>query len=233
VSAADVKAALAAEADPAKAAFFPSFFKTEPGQYGEGDQFIGVTVPKQRAIARAHRTLPLTDIETLLQSPIHEHRLTALLILVLQYQKADAAARRSLADFYLAHKDRVNNWDLVDSSAPYILGPELDRLFPTLERLAASASVWDRRIAMLGAGGEIRSDRFDRSLRIADVLINDKHDLIHKAVGWMLREIGKKDQAVEEAFLAKHYRTMPRTMLRYAIERFPAERRAAYLAGTV
>jgi 3-methyladenine DNA glycosylase AlkD len=233
MTAADVTAELAAAADPAKAAFFPKFFKSGPGQYGEGDQFIGVTVPQQRSIAKANRTLPLPDIEQLLASPIHEHRLTALFILVIQYQKATAVGRPTIADFFLEHKNRVNNWDLVDSSAPYILGPELDRLMPTLERLARSDSVWDRRIAMLGAGGEIRSGRFDRSLRIAEILINDKHDLIHKAVGWMLREIGKKDRAVEEAFLAKHYRTMPRTMLRYAIERFEPERRQAYLQGLV
>lgn len=226
---------LAAFGSPERAAGSARFFKTGAGQYGEGDIFIGVTVPEIRRVAKRHAALPLADLEDLLHSPVHEHRLTALLILVAQYARGDAAARERIYHLYLRNTDRVNNWDLVDSSAEHIVGPWLqDRpdKMAVLRRLAASESLWERRIAMLATFAYIKQGRAEEALQVADLLLADTHDLIHKAVGWMLREIGKRcGEATEEAFLLPRYRTMPRTMLRYAIERFPEDRRRAYLRG--
>ena len=227
-----VRAELAAAADPAKAAFFPRFFKAGPGEYAAGDRFIGVTVPEQRAIARKYATTAsLADTETLLHSPTHEERLTALLILVRKFQ-TEPAFRQGIYDLYLANTEQVNNWDLVDASAEHIVGAWLeDKDRRVLDRLAASTLIWERRIAILATFCYIKHGDFTDTLRIAALLVHDREDLMHKAVGWMLREVGKRDQSMEEAFLAMHYHSMPRTMLRYAIERFEPTRRAAYLKG--
>ncbi|MDB5179258.1 MAG: alkylation repair protein [Patescibacteria group bacterium] len=219
---------------PEKAKYLPTFFKSGPGQYAEGDQFIGVTVPAQRLIVKKYwQDFPLADIKTLLHNPIHEERLTALLIMVRQYQK-DPARREALYDLYLANTARVNNWDLVDASAEHIVGPWLkDRDKSILARLAASNLIWDRRIAMLATFHYIKQGQFDWPLRIAGQLCRDPHDLIQKAVGWMLREIGKRDRPAEVAFLARHYRHLPRVTLRYAIEHFDPELRQQYLKGKI
>lgn len=214
---------------PAKAKASACFFKTGPGQYGEGDVFIGVTVPEQRIVAKKYKDLSLIEIEKLLESPIHEHRLTGLIIL------AGKRLSKVLFDFYLAHTDCVNNWDLVDSSASYIVGEWLvdkkDRSI--LYKLAQSKNFWERRIAIISTGAFIARKDFTDTLAISKLLLHDKHDLIHKAIGWMLREVGKRDQAKEEKFLKKHYKTMPRTMLRYSIERFSESKRHEYLAKTL
>jgi len=207
------------------------YFKTGPGQYGHGDVFIGVSVPDQRKLARQFADLPLSEVDKLLHSKVHEHRLTGLFILVAQYQAADQKSRKALARFYLARRRRINNWDLVDSSAAQILGAHLlnaDRA--VLYRLARSRNLWDRRIAIIATSAFIREDQYCDTLNIAEILLHDTQDLIHKAVGWMLREVGKRSPANEERFLAKHAAVMPRTMLRYAIEKFPAGKRRAYLA---
>ena len=239
VTAASVQKALRSAADPAKVAVCMSFFKTGPGQYGEGDQFLGVTVPKQRVIAKAHKDLSLSEIQKLLDSPWHEERLTALLILVGQFKKADVAQQASVYKFYVKNFKRVNNWDLVDSSAHYIVGPFLGdmdagvgaqrRCAPTLIAWAQSKHLWTRRIAVIATFHFIRQDEFKLTLHLAKLLLNDPHDLMHKAVGWMLREIDKRDRSVIQAFLAEHAAQMPRTMLRYAIEKFSERERLGYL----
>jgi 3-methyladenine DNA glycosylase AlkD len=231
--ASDVSAALAAVADPGKVEEKARFFRAVPGGYGEGDRFLGVTVPDQRRVARRFATLDLPQTEVLLTAGAHEERLTALFILVLKFAKADAAARREIVDFYLAHTAFVNNWDLVDSSAFQLLGEWLlDRDRSLLDDLAASASLWERRIAIIATFAFIRRDDHAWTLRIADRLVGDLHDLIHKAVGWMLREVGQRDRDAELGWLARHQTTMPRTMLRYAIEKFEPDVRKALLAGT-
>ena len=219
-------------ASPADAKALQWFFKTGPGDYGEGDRFIGVRVPALRRVAGEFRDTDERTVLALLRSPIHEERLLALLILVSQFERGQAADRERIARLYLGHTDRINNWDLVDLSAPAIAGGyfrERDRA--PLHALARSPSLWERRIAMLACFAYIRRNDFADAFRIAEALLADPHDLIHKATGWMLREIGKRDRAAEEAFLKRHYRRMPRTMLRYAIERFPEARRQAYLKG--
>jgi 3-methyladenine DNA glycosylase AlkD len=206
------------------------FFKTGKGQYGEGDVFLGIPVPAQRKLAKTYGKLPLPELQELLSSQIHEHRLTALLILIAQYRTADQAKKDEIYQFYLTNIEYVNNWDLVDISAPKIIGEHLrDRDTRILDKLANSTSVWERRIAILSTFTFIRNDEFTEALRISELLVHDAHDLIHKAVGWMLREIGKRDQAVEERFLQKYSAQMPRTMLRYAIEKFDDKKRQHYL----
>jgi 3-methyladenine DNA glycosylase AlkD len=206
------------------------FFKTAPGEYGAGDRFLGVTVPELRALARDYRDMPLKYVEKLLHSPWHEERLLALLILVNQYVRGDARARHAIHQIYLRNTASINNWDLVDSSAAQIVGAHLEkRDRRVLRTLARSKSVWERRIAMIATYHYIRQRDFKDALAVAALLRRDEHDLIHKAVGWMLREIGKRDRRTEERFLRKHARRMPRTMLRYAIERFPAGTRRKYL----
>lgn len=208
-----------------------SFFKTAPGEYGAGDRFLGVTVPQLRTLAREYRDMPLKYVARLLQSPWHEERLLALLILVSQYVRADARARHTIHQLYLRNTRSINNWDLVDSSASQIVGAHLEtRNRRVLRRLARSKSVWERRIAMIATYHYIRQRDFKDALAIAALLRRDEHDLIHKAVGWMLREIGKRDRRAEERFLRKHARRMPRTMLRYAIEQFPPALRRKYMA---
>ena len=221
-------------ADPRHAAILQRFFKTGPGQYGQGDRFRGLRVPVLRKVARKYRHLSLAEAERLLQSPFHEDRLLALLILIGQYYRRDDAVRDEIYRFYLDHTGWVNNWDLVDASAPHLLGHYLNhRPKDPLTRLAASAVLWERRMAIIATFHFIKQGDFDDTLRVARLLLGDPEDLIHKAVGWMLREVGKRQVAVAEAFLQAHYRNMPRTMLRYAIERFPEARRQAYLKGAV
>ena len=211
-------------ADPARGKLLLGFFKTGPGEYGEGDRFLGLRVPDVRRVAREFRTLPLTDIRKLLASKWHEERLLALVILVHQYERGDNC--EAIYRLYLASTKHINNWDLVDVSAPRIVGAHLsDRDRAPLYRLARSKSLWERRIALLAAG------KFEDIYAIVEIVLNDSHDLIHKAAGWMLREAGKRDRAALEKFLQKHGRRMPRTMLRYAIERFPAALRKRYLAA--
>lgn len=214
-----------------KANFLPRFFKTGIGEYGEGDLFIGVTVPEQRQIALKYKGLPLEQIEELLKSPIHEERLTALFILVHRFTKAAPEEQKQIYDLYLKNTKSVNNWDLVDSSAHFIVGAYLfERPRQLLYQLASSDNLWERRIAMISTYYFIKRGQFTDTLKIAEILLVDKHDLIHKAVGWMLREIGNRDLKTEEAFLNKHYQQMPRTMLRYAIEKFSSEKRQHYLS---
>ena len=221
-------------ADPEIAEHSQRFFKTGPGEYGERDRFLGIRVPELRKAARKFKHLSLDELGQLLQSEWHEVRLTVLFILVLQYQKADEQLRARIFRFYIHNLDRVNNWDLVDSSASRIAGHYLfDQDRSLLFELAESENLWKRRVAIIATGYFISRGDFDDTFRITEMLLNDDHDLIHKAAGWMIRETGKKDRGAMEKFLARHYRNMPRTMLRYAIEHFPEERRKEYLAGTV
>lgn len=230
----DLKKEFLKLADKDKALLLQRFFKTGKGEYAEGDIFLGIVVPKQRALVKKYwNLLDLKDIQELLNSKIHEHRLTALLILVNQYQK-HPEKREEIFKLYLANTKNINNWDLVDLSAPNIVGSYLlDKNRSILYNLANSHHLWERRIAVLSTFMFIREKQFGDSLKIAEILLNDKHDLIHKAVGWMLREIGKRDVKVLESFLKKHHRKMPRTMLRYSIEKFPEGKRKAFLNGAV
>ena len=225
---------LRAEADSDDAVHLQRFFKTGPGQYGEGDRFLGVRVPVLRRLAREYRALPADDALALLQSRWHEERLLGLLLLVAIYHRGQDADKQAVYDAYLAHTRHINNWDLVDASAEHIVGPHvIPHRLDVLERLARSPDLWERRIAMIATFHGIRQGQFAPALRIATLLLGDRHDLIHKAVGWMLREIGKRDRAVEQAFLREHLGAMPRTALRYAIEHFPERERRRYLAGMV
>ena len=226
-----VQSQLRSLADPQQAAVLAGFFKTGPGEYGEGDVFLGIKVPVQRKVAGEFNDLPPTEVVRLLRSDIHEERLTALLILVRQFVKADVKDRRNIYNLYLANTEYVNNWDLVDLSAPQIVGVYLeDKSRRPLYRLAKSKNLWERRISILATFPFIRHDDFADTFQIAEMLLADREDLIHKAVGWMLREVGKRDQRAEEEFLRQHHRVMPRTMLRYAIERFPERKRQSYLS---
>ncbi|MFH1257254.1 MAG: DNA alkylation repair protein [Candidatus Diapherotrites archaeon] len=231
-----LKSDLQSAAVPGKAKLLSRFFKTGKGEYGEGDVFLGVMVPEQRKFAKKYPNLSLEEIQSLLSSKVHEHRLTALFILVSKFKKADENEKKEIFNFYLENAKRVNNWDLVDLSAPNIPGNFLleksKKEKAVLFRLAKSKNLWEKRIAVLSTFSFIREKRFDESLSIAELLLEDKHDLIHKAVGWMLREIGKRALAAEERFLKKHAVKMPRTMLRYAIEKFPEKKRKAYLGKT-
>jgi 3-methyladenine DNA glycosylase AlkD len=225
-----VKAELEKLSDPEHAMKLQGFFKTGEGEYGEGDIFLGVRVPVQRRIAKNYRNMPLTDVLELLQSGIHEHRLTALFILTEQFNKGDEDARRRIVELYLGNTAYVNNWDLVDSSAHKILGVWLvDKSRRVLYELAESENLWERRISIISTFAFINRGDLVDALVLSELLVDDTHDLIHKASGWVLREVGKKDQSVLEEFLLEHYEKMPRTMLRYAIERLPEERRRFYL----
>lgn len=216
-----------------KAHLLQRFFKTGKGEYAEGDVFLGVVVPETRKIAIKHRDISLKDVESLLKSKIHEERLCALLLLVHNYQR-QPEKRNEIFDFYLKNTKYINNWDLVDLSAHKIVGAYLtDKDKSVLYKLVRSDNLWERRIAIISTFNFIRDNKFSDSIKIAEILLKDKHDLIHKAVGWMLREVGKKDISVLESFLKKHYKFMPRTMLRYAIEKFPEKQRKAYLNGKV
>lgn len=232
MKAANVRKELKSMADPDKAVILQRFFKTGLGQYGEGDIFIGVTVPQSRKIAKKFSQLQLVEVKTLLYSRIHEERLVALLILVWRYSSAldNREEKEEIVKFYLDNIKQVNNWDLVDLSAPNILGAHLidNRDRRLLYRLAKSENVWERRVAILATYHFIRNGDFSYTLKIAEMLLQDRHDLIHKAVGWMLREVGKRDVTAQEAFLEKYWSVMPRTMLRYAIERLPENKRLHY-----
>ncbi|HCL57784.1 MAG TPA: DNA alkylation repair protein [Spirochaetia bacterium] len=220
--------------DQKKKGFLPRFFQAFPGGYAEGDQFIGVTVPNQRMIAKKYfQDISLEETASLLREPIHEYRLTALFLLVYKFEK-QKSEREAIVKLYLSHTDYVNNWDLVDSSAEKILGAYLfDQDKKILYDFAASKDLWQNRIAMIASFYFIKKKKFADALKIAEILILHPHDLIHKAVGWMLREIGKRDLETEIEFLKKHYRTMPRTMLRYAIEKFEEPLRQDFLKGLI
>lgn len=228
----DLARELRAAGTPERAAGAAWFFKTGPGQYGEGDIFLGVTVPVLRRLALKYRTLGFEELAPLLAAPEHELRSAALEILVDQHKRADPKARKTIQDFYLANTAHINNWDLVDLSCREIIGGYLrTRPRKLLDRLAASSSLWERRIAMVSTMALVREGEYDDALRIAERLLPDKHDLIHKAIGWVLRELGDKDRAALVSFLQQHYPRIPRTALRYAIEHFPAEQRRRILKG--
>lgn len=229
-----IQSRVRAMADPSQAAVLARFFKTGPGEYGEGDVFVGVRVPVLRKLAKECRALPLKEAERLLGSAVHEERLVALLIWVFQAAHGEETDKRRIYGRYLARAAKhINNWDLVDLSAPQLVGAYLrDKSHAPLDRLARSKNLWERRISILATLHFIRNGQFDDTLRIAERLLGDGEDLIHKAVGWMLREVGKRNQRVLERFLRQHHAAMPRTMLRYAIERLPEQRRQMYLTGT-
>ncbi len=220
-----------AAADPERARFFQGFFRTGPGGYGEGDVFLGLTVPDVRAIARKCRGLPLADTLRLLRSKFHEGRLLALIVLGEQYKSGDEAARTRIFKAYLSHRKHVNNWDLVDTSAPHIVGSHLlERDRGILDKLASAKSLWDRRIAMLATFAFIRSGELEWTFRLAERFLDAPEDLMHKAAGWMLREAGKRDERALRKFLDRHAAVMPRTMLRYSLEKLPVLDRKRYMA---
>jgi 3-methyladenine DNA glycosylase AlkD len=228
-----ISAQLHALASPDTAAILQRFFKTGPGQYGEGDLFLGIKIPPLRALAKQHRDADLASIVALLGSKYHEERMFALLLMMQFYATADGVGKQAAYDLYLGSTRHINNWDLVDVSAPHIVGKHLeDRPRKALQRLAKSGSLWERRIAMVATLHFIRRNDFADTLRIAEMLLDDEHDLMHKAVGWMLREVGKRDQRTLEIFLQQHYPRLPRTALRYAIERFDPALRQQYLRRT-
>jgi 3-methyladenine DNA glycosylase AlkD len=229
-----IRAELHKLGNPARGVHSQRFFKTGPGQYGEGDKFLGLTVPEMRAIVRKYRGLDDAAVLELLASPWHEERLVALLLMVDAYDRGDDPRRALIHRAYLANTARINNWDLVDASAGDIVGGHLTAGDITLlERLARSENLWERRIAIVSTFYFIKHNEFRPTLKIATLLLGDSQDLIHKATGWMLREVGKRDRTALDRFLKKHYRRMPRTMLRYAIERHPERVRKQYLAGTI
>ncbi len=219
-------------ADKEKAKILRGFFKTGPGQYGEGDVFLGITAPVLRKLTKECRGTPVADALRLLRSSIHEERLLALFLLVRAFGEGDDGARKKIYNLYLKNTRYVNNWDLVDLSAPNIVGAYLrDKSRAPLYPLAKSSDLWKRRIAILATFAFIKQGDYADTLKVSELHLSDEHDLIHKAAGWMLREVGKRDLAAEETFLKQHYRKMPRTMLRYAIERFPETKRKKYLNG--
>jgi len=216
--------------NPRKAILLMRFFKTGPGQYGEGDRFVGLMVPGTRELVRKYSDAPIPVLRRLLDSPIHEVRLLSLLVLVNRFKRGTVDEQRSIFDLYMACTDRINNWDLVDLSAPWIVGGWLSsRSRRPVYRMARSRLLWDRRIAVLASFYWIRDGEFSDALKLARMSLTDRHDLMHKAAGWMLREIGKRDRDVLCAFLDRHALQMPRTMLRYAIERLPASHRRHYM----
>lgn len=230
--------------NPKKAELLARFFKTGKGEYGQGDKFLGIMVPQQRKIVGKYKNLSLTEVQQLLNAKIHEYRLIGLLILVEQYKKASPENKKEIFDFYLKNTKNINNWDLVDLSAPNIVGDYLFTQCHTepfglaqgkpgegaiLYKLAKSKSLWEKRISIISTAAFIRKNMFKDALRISEILLNDKHDLIHKAVGWMLREVGKRSLNTELEFLDKYYKTMPRTMLRYAIEKLDSRKKNFYM----
>jgi 3-methyladenine DNA glycosylase AlkD len=230
----EIHEALRSLGDPNQARVLRRYFKTGPGEYGEGDEFVGLRVPYLRKLAKEYRSLPFSETIRLLQSPIHEARLLALLILVHAYKRGDDEVKERIYGEYLRNTRFINNWDLVDVSAEHIVGAHLnnggrDRLYA----LAESELLWERRIAIMATFRCIKQSEFDNTLRIAKILLRDPEDLIHKAVGWMLREVGKRNLSVEESFLRPYYKVMPRTMLRYAIEKFPEGLRRQYMRGEI
>ena len=230
----EIEKELIALADPKIAEHSQRFFKTGKGEYGEGDIFMGVRVPKLRELVRKHSEVTVDEAVKMLQSKYHEERLLALLILVSRFQKGTEEIKQEIYDIYLNNTQQINNWDLVDSSADRIVGGYLlNRNRNQLNKLSKSKDLWERRIAIIATFAFIREDDFEETLKISKQLINDTEDLIHKAVGWMLREVGNRNQTIEERFLANRYKKMPRTMLSYAIEKFPEELRKSYIKGIV
>lgn len=223
-------------ADPDKTGHFARFFKNNPGEYGESDKFLGITVPNQRKVAKKYKEMPLSEVKKLLQSEFHECRLTAVMLLVYRIERKNQDVVDEVAEFYLKNIEYVNNWDIVDSSCRFILARFLEnRERDLLYDLAKSENLWERRIAIITCYYFIKNDNFRDALSISKLLLHDDHDLIHKAVGWMLREVGGQDQSVEENFLQEEdrYKEMPRTMLRYAIEKFEEPLRKKYLSGDI
>lgn len=219
------------QADPEHASRLQGFFKTGKGEYGEGDVFLGLRVPDQRKLARKYKELAIPDVLRLLQSGIHEYRLTSMFILTHQFNKGDEEKRGQIIDLYLENTAYINNWDIVDASAHKLLGAWLlDKPRDILYELADSESLWERRISIISTFAFINQGELNDALALAEKLVADEHDLIHKASGWVIREVGKKDQQALEDFLLRHYKTMPRTMLRYAIEKLPEERRKFFMA---
>jgi len=230
----ELKKTISANANKDHAKTMQWFFKTGKGEYGEGDKFVGIKVPAQRKIAKQFSKLNLEDLQILLNSKIHEERLISLLILVGKYDKADEKEKESIYAFYKKNSRKINNWDLVDLSAPKIIGTHLlNRDKKILYKYAHSNNLWQKRISIISTYSFIKNHDFKTTLEIADVLLNDDHDLIHKAVGWMLREVGKQDMNTLENFLKTRYNKMPRTMLRYSIEKFPDKKRKKYLIGKI
>ncbi len=225
---------LASKKDLERAVNLSRFFKTGKGQYGEGDVFYGLTVPLTRSFVAKYKSLDFTEITKLLNSKVHEARFLALEILVEQFNKGDEKTKKNVYNFYLKSTKRVNNWDLVDTSAPYIVGKYLhNKPYGVLTKLAKSKNLWEKRIAIVATAYLIGKDFYKPTLEISEILLKDEHDLIHKAVGWMLREVGKRDLSVLKRFLNAHLLVLPRTTLRYAIERFPEAERKRYLTGKV
>ena len=217
-----------------KAKVLQGFFKTGEGEYGEGDIFLGITVPNSREIAKKYSKIDIYTIQELLNSKVHEERLIALLILANNYKKASEEQKYQILSYYLKNTKQINNWDLVDLTADKILGEYLlNKPKDILYQLANSDNLWERRISIISTFQFIKNNQFEDTLNISKILLKDEHDLIHKAVGWMLREIGKRDIKTEEKFLKQHYKDMPRTMLRYAIEKFPEAKRQSYLKGKI
>ena len=226
-----IKKELKQLSNPEKARILSRFFKTGKGEYGEGDIFLGIPVPEQRKVAKRHIDISFADLQELLNSKFHEYRLTGMLILVFKYEKTDSLGKNKIFRFYLNNTKNINNWDLVDLSAPKIIGDYLiNKNRSVLFELAKSNNLWERRISILSTFRFIKNNDFEDAISISKALLNDEHDLIHKAVGWMLREIGKRNQEREEEFLRKYYDQMPRTMLRYAIEKFSENKRKKYLS---
>ncbi len=230
---------LLSQKNPKTAKLLQGFFKTGKGEYGEGDIFYGIKVPKVREIAKKYSNeLDLKKVEVLLHSKIHEERLCALLILVDKFEnkKTTKEEQKQIVELYLANTNWINNWDLVDLSSHHIIGPYLfdnKNEIGILAKLAKSNLLWDKRIAIISTFYFINKNEFGESLKLAKILLNEEHDLMHKAVGWMLREIGKRDLKTEEKFLKKYYKKMPRTMLRYSIEKFEEKKRKTYLNGDI
>lgn len=216
--------------DKNQAIILSRFFKTGKGEYGEGDIFWGIKVPAQRIISKKFKDAPLNDIKKLMDSDVHEVRLTGLFILIERYKEDED--KKKIFDFYLDNRRKINNWDLVDLSSPKIVGDFLLRNKKErkiLYSLAKSSNLWDRRIAIVSTFSFIKENIFEETINISEMLLNDDHDLIHKSVGWMLREVGKRDKEIEKNFLNKYYRLMPRTMLRYSIEKFGIKEREFYM----
>jgi 3-methyladenine DNA glycosylase AlkD len=234
MTAKDIRFRLQKLGDKQRSRFLQKFFKTGRGEYGEGDLFLGIRVPEVRKLAKQCQGLPVREGLQLLRSSFHEERLLALLILAGAYSRADESAKRTIYESYLRNTKSINNWDLVDLSASSIVGAHLFKKSKrSLTRLAKSKSLWERRIAVMATFYFIRHNRFTETLKISRILLSDGEDLIHKAVGWMLREVGKRSPRTEEDFLRRHYQRMPRTMLRYAIERFPEAKRRMFLEGKI
>ncbi|MGV8169400.1 MAG: DNA alkylation repair protein [Candidatus Nanoarchaeia archaeon] len=220
--------------NPEKAKLLSGFFKTGKGQYGEGDVFLGLTVPEQRELAKKYKGLDLADIQKLIDSKIHEHRLTGLIILVYKYEDSDREKneidKKKIFDFYLKNTKKVNNWDLVDVTCHRIVGAYLeDKERSVLYKFANSTNLWEKRIAIVSTAWFIKNKDFKDTLKLSEILLKDNHDLIHKAVGWMLREVGKKDEKTLKGFLDKNHKVMPRTMLRYSLERLSEKDKKHYM----